>query len=102
MAGASPSHHSVAGTAPDPTAPLPPEQEAQQLRAQLTGLDIPLFAVDIPRLKAFDKAFHAGVSVGDVKAGPNAARQVRKGAPRAQAKTALRPGKRAATRRRAG
>jgi chromosome partitioning protein len=55
-------------------APPAPEQEAQQLRANLSSLDIPLFAADIPRLKAFDKAFHAGVSVDDVKGDPNAAR----------------------------
>ena len=54
--------------------PPPPEQEGQQLRAQLTGLNIPLFAAEIPRLKAFDRAFHAGVHVGDVKGDPNAGR----------------------------
>lgn len=51
-----------------------PEQEGQQLRANLSGLDIPLFAAEIPRLKAFDRAFHAGVCVGDVKGDPNAGR----------------------------
>lgn len=47
--------------------PPAPEQEAQQLRAHLKGLNVPLFAAEIPRLKAFDRAFHAGVPVGDVK-----------------------------------
>ena len=47
-----------------------PEQEGQQLRAQLTSLNIPLFAAEIPRLKAFDHAFHGGVHVGDVKGNP--------------------------------
>jgi len=55
-------------------APPSPEQEAQQLRTHLTGLRVPLFTADIPRLKAFDKAFHAGVPVGYVKGDPNAAR----------------------------
>lgn len=86
------------------------------MRAPPTGPGIPLFAADIPRLKAFDKAFHARLSVGDGKAGPNAARawnpcqeagkeitlartrQVLTGAPRAHAKP---QGERAATRRRA-
>jgi chromosome partitioning protein len=51
-----------------------PEQEAQQLRGKLTDLDVPLFVAEIPRLKAFDRAFHAGVHVGDVKGDPNAQR----------------------------
>jgi chromosome partitioning protein len=55
-------------------APPPPEQEAQQLRAHLSGLDVPLFRADIPRFKAFDKAFHAGIAVGDVKGDPNGLR----------------------------
>jgi chromosome partitioning protein len=54
--------------------PPPPEQEGQSLRTQLTALDVPLFAAEIPRLKAFDRAFHAGVHVGDVKGDPNATR----------------------------
>jgi chromosome partitioning protein len=36
--------------------PPPPEQEAQQLRSNLSSLDVPLFAAEIPRLKAFDRA----------------------------------------------
>jgi chromosome partitioning protein len=45
----------------------PPESEGQQLRAELTAQGIPLFAVDIPRLKAFEKAAAAGVPVYGVK-----------------------------------
>lgn len=47
--------------------PPPPEPEGPEFRARLIALDIPLFAAEIPRLKAFDKAFHAGVTVGEVK-----------------------------------
>jgi chromosome partitioning protein len=54
--------------------PPPPEPDGQQLRAKLTALDVPLFAAEIPRFKAFDKAFHAGVTVGEVKDDRNAAR----------------------------
>jgi chromosome partitioning protein len=43
----------------------PPEPEGPQLRAALTTQGIPLFTVDIPRLKAFEKAA-AGVPVYDV------------------------------------
>lgn len=46
--------------------PPPPEPEGQQLRAELTAQGIPLFAVDIPRLKAYEKAAAAGVPVRDV------------------------------------
>ena len=46
--------------------PPPPEPEGPQLRAELTRQGIPLFAADIPRLKAFEKAAAAGVSVFDV------------------------------------
>ena len=53
--------------------PPPPEPEGPQLRADLTAQDIPLFGVDIPRLKAFEKAAAAGVPVYDVK-DPNARR----------------------------
>lgn len=45
--------------------PPPPESEGAQLRAELIGQGIPLFGVDIPRLKAFEKAAAAGVCVGD-------------------------------------
>jgi len=55
-------------------APPKPEHEAQRLRAHLTELDIPLFRSEIPRLKAFDKAFDSGVPVGEVKGDPNAVR----------------------------
>lgn len=47
--------------------PPPPEPEGPQLRTDLTTQGIPLFAVDIPRLKAFEKAAAAGVPVSDVK-----------------------------------
>ena len=36
----------------------PPEPDGQQLRARLTDLDVSI--AEIPRLKAFDRAFHAG------------------------------------------
>lgn len=55
-------------------APPAPEQESQKLRSHLTSLHIPLCRPDIPRLKAFDKAFEAGVPVGEVKGDANAAR----------------------------
>jgi chromosome partitioning protein len=51
--------------------PPPPEPEGQQLRAELTAQGIPLFAADIPRLKAFEKAAAAGVpvyGVADIRA----------------------------------
>ena len=47
-------------------APPPPETEAAQLRADLAAQGIPLFASDIPRLKAFEKAAAAGVTVKEV------------------------------------
>jgi chromosome partitioning protein len=43
-----------------------PEPEGQQLRAELIAQNIPLFAVDIPRLKAFEKAASAGMTVDQV------------------------------------
>lgn len=46
--------------------PPHPEPEGPQLRADLAAQGIPLFAADIPRLKAFEKASAAGVVVGDV------------------------------------
>jgi len=47
--------------------PPPPEPEGQQLRSELTAQGIPLFTVDIPRLKAFEKAAASGVTVYEVK-----------------------------------
>ena len=47
--------------------PPPPEPEGLQLRLALTEQKIPLFSVDIPRLKAFEKAAAAGVPVYGVK-----------------------------------
>jgi chromosome partitioning protein len=55
-------------------APPQPEHEAQKLRGHLASLDIPLFRADIPRLKAFDNAFEAGVRVEEVKGDANAVR----------------------------
>jgi len=46
--------------------PPPPEPEGRELRAGLTSQGVPLFTVDIPRLKAFEKAAAAGVSVSEV------------------------------------
>ena len=43
--------------------PPPPEMEGSQLRRELAGQGIPLFAADIPRLKAFEKAAAQGVPV---------------------------------------
>jgi len=46
--------------------PPAPEPEGPQLRAELHAQGIPLFSVDIPRLKAFEKAAAAGVPVYEV------------------------------------
>ena len=46
--------------------PPPPEPDGPQLRTALTAQSVPLFAVDIPRLKAFEKAAAAGVPVSAV------------------------------------
>jgi chromosome partitioning protein len=46
--------------------PPPPEPEGRALRRALTAQGVPLFAVDIPRLKAFEKAAAAGVTVSEV------------------------------------
>jgi chromosome partitioning protein len=46
--------------------PPPPEPDGSQLRAELAAQGVPLFAVDIPRLKAFEKAAAAGVTVEHV------------------------------------
>jgi chromosome partitioning protein len=43
--------------------PPAPEMEGPQLRRELTGQGIPLFAAEIPRLKAFEKAAAQGVPV---------------------------------------
>jgi chromosome partitioning protein len=47
--------------------PPPPEPEGLQLRLALTNQGIPLFTVDIPRLKAFEKAAAVGGLVYAVK-----------------------------------
>lgn len=44
----------------------PREPEAGQIRAQLDALGVPLFAAEIPELKAFDKAMGQGVLVHQV------------------------------------
>jgi len=46
--------------------PPPPEPEGPQLRAGLEAQGVPLFATDIPRLKAFEKAAATGVPVSQV------------------------------------
>jgi chromosome partitioning protein len=46
--------------------PPAPEPEGPQLRADLTARNIPLFAMDIPRLKAFERACAAGVTVNEI------------------------------------
>lgn len=46
--------------------PPAPEPEGPQLRADLTAQKIPLFGLDIPRLKAFEKAAASGVTVDQV------------------------------------
>jgi chromosome partitioning protein len=47
-------------------APPLPETEAASLRADLAEQGVPLFGMDIPRLKAFEKAASAGVVVREV------------------------------------
>jgi chromosome partitioning protein len=47
-------------------APPLPETEATALRADLSEQGVPLFKLDIPRLKAFEKAASAGLIVRDV------------------------------------
>jgi chromosome partitioning protein len=58
--------------------PPPPEPEGPALRAALARNDVPMFSVDIPRLKVFDKAVEAGTTVNNVtfssKDAPRAAR----------------------------
>jgi chromosome partitioning protein len=46
--------------------PPAPEPEGPLLRADLTAQEIPLFAVGIPRLKAFERACAAGVTVNEI------------------------------------
>jgi chromosome partitioning protein len=46
--------------------PPPPESDGPQLRAHLDEMGIPIFAAEIPRLKAFDKAYYAGSPVYNV------------------------------------
>ncbi|WP_263385876.1 ParA family protein [Granulicella arctica] len=46
--------------------PPPPEPEGPALRAALEARSIPLFSVDIPRLKVFDKAVENGTTVNDL------------------------------------
>lgn len=46
--------------------PPAPEPEGPQLRSDLIEQEIPLFKVDIPRLKAFEKAAASGLTVNQV------------------------------------
>ena len=46
--------------------PPPPEPEGRELRSALIAQGVPLFSTDIPRLKAFEKAAAAGVTVSAV------------------------------------
>ena len=46
--------------------PPPPEPDGRELRQALLAQRVPLFAVDIPRLKAFEKAVAQGVPVSEV------------------------------------
>ncbi len=46
--------------------PPPPEPEGRELRQALVAQGVPLFSTDIPRLKAFEKAAAAGVTVAAV------------------------------------
>ena len=54
--------------------PPKPRTDGQQLRDMLTGEGIPVFASDIPRLAAFEKAAAEGVPVYAVKDDRNAPR----------------------------
>ncbi len=46
--------------------PPPPEPEGSQLRAEIVSQGLPIFAADIPRLKAFEKAAASGLIVDQV------------------------------------
>jgi chromosome partitioning protein len=54
--------------------PPKPRTEGQQLREMLVSQSIPLFATEIPRLAAFEKAAAEGVPVDAVRDARNAAR----------------------------
>jgi chromosome partitioning protein len=45
----------------------PPRNEGRQLRQMLEAEEFPMFAADVPRLAAFEKAAAAGIPVYDVK-----------------------------------
>jgi chromosome partitioning protein len=45
----------------------PPENDGPQLRARLEEMGIPIFKAEIPRLKAFDKAYYADIPVYGVE-----------------------------------
>jgi len=55
-------------------APPPPQKDAQLLRAELTREGIPIFASEIPNLKAFEHAAAAGVLVSAITTDPRAVR----------------------------
>jgi chromosome partitioning protein len=46
--------------------PPPPESEGPELRKALISRGIPMFSVDIPRLKVFDKAVEMGTTVNNL------------------------------------
>lgn len=54
--------------------PPPPRTEGRQLREMLVSQDVPVFAAEIPRLAAFEKAAAEGVAVYAIKGDRNAAR----------------------------
>lgn len=54
--------------------PPPPETDGAQLREVLVGQGIPVFTAEIPRLKSFERAAAAGVSVRLVQDDPRARR----------------------------
>jgi chromosome partitioning protein len=54
--------------------PPKPRTDGQQLRDMLTGQGIPVFASEIPRLAAFEKAAAEGLPVYGVRDDRNAAR----------------------------
>jgi len=47
--------------------PPPPQSEGSRLRSELTKSGVPLFSVDIPMLKCFEKATSAGLTVNQVE-----------------------------------
>lgn len=52
--------------------PPPPESDGAQLRQELTQQKIPVFLAEVPRLKSFEHAAAAGVSVRNIPRSPRA------------------------------